>query len=33
MNDYRTSRLRTLYGIGGETAALLALIIWGAGDE
>jgi hypothetical protein len=33
MISYRTSRLRILYGIRGETAAVLALMIWGAGDE
>lgn len=33
MKSYRTSRLRSLYGIGSETAAVLALMIWGAGNE
>ena len=33
MNTIRASRLGTLYGIRGATAATLVLIIWGAGDE
>lgn len=33
MNSYRTSRLRNLYGIDSGTAAMLALLIWGVGNE
>lgn len=33
MNGYRASRLRARFGITVATADLLALMIWGAGDE
>lgn len=33
MNSYRASRLRARLGVATETAAMLALIIWGADDE
>lgn len=33
MNSYRASRLRSRYGFNAATADLLALMIWGAGDE
>lgn len=33
MNSYCTSRLCARFGITAATADLLALMIWGAGDE